>query len=192
MKKYLICFGLTFWCGVAGASLIADANEAANIAEARNIIQGFAKDLGGRLKSAMKEGGPVKAIDVCRLEAAEVTEKASEASGWFVARTSLKVRNPGNEADDWELKRLRDFNDLRASGVEPKKIEYSEIVEADGERQFRFMKAIPTQKLCLTCHGADLKGDVKDALNSYYPDDQAIGFKEGDLRGAFTLIKPLR
>jgi hypothetical protein len=50
------------------------------------------------------------------------------------------------------------------------------------------MKTIPTQGLCLGCHGGNLSEDVKFELNLLYPNDQATDFKEGDIREAFSPI----
>ncbi len=36
-----------------------------------------------------------------------------------------------------------------------------------------------------------MKEPVKAKLAELYPDDRATGYKEGDIRGAFTLSKPL-
>jgi hypothetical protein len=68
---------------------------------------------------------------------------------------------------------------------------YAERVEANGTKTFRFMKAIPTAELCLACHGKDLAPEVAAEIAESYPDDQATGFALGDIRGAFTLSKPL-
>ena len=45
------------------------------------------------------------------------------------------------------------------------------------------------QPMCLNCHGekAVLAPGVQDALNKIYPDDKAVGYKEGDLRGAWHI-----
>jgi hypothetical protein len=53
------------------------------------------------------------------------------------------------------------------------------------------MKAIPTAAQCLNCHGESISPEVDAKLKALYPNDQARGFKEGDLRGAFTLAKPV-
>jgi hypothetical protein len=45
--------------------------------------------------------------------------------------------------------------------------------------------------LCLTCHGENIASEVDAKLKELYPYDQARGFREGDLRGAFTIAKPL-
>jgi hypothetical protein len=53
------------------------------------------------------------------------------------------------------------------------------------------MKAIPTGEICLACHGESISPDVATAIREAYPQDQATGFSLGDIRGAFTLSKPL-
>jgi hypothetical protein len=53
------------------------------------------------------------------------------------------------------------------------------------------MKAIPTAELCLKCHGGDIDAKVAERLDALYPDDQARGYNQGDIRGAFTFRKSL-
>ena len=53
---------------------------------------------------------------------------------------------------------------------------------------FRCTKAIPTAaEPCLMCHGSGLDPALKAEIDRLYPDDQATGFKAGELRGAFTV-----
>ena len=100
----------------------------------------------------------------------------------------MKRRNTDNSADAWERAVLETFEARKAAGEDPAKLEYVAEVDQGGEATFRYMKAIPTQAVCLACHGGDaVSPEVEAALKRYYPDDQARGFKEGDLRGAFTL-----
>ena len=51
-------------------------------------------------------------------------------------------------------------------------------------------EAIGTEQVCLNCHAAEIKPDVEKLLQ-LYPQDTARGFAVGDIRGAFTLSKPL-
>ena len=53
------------------------------------------------------------------------------------------------------------------------------------------MKAIPTGKPCLTCHGAEIKSNIVAKINELYPYDKAKNFKVGDIRGAFSVIIPI-
>jgi hypothetical protein len=68
---------------------------------------------------------------------------------------------------------------------------WQEIADDGGRREFRFMKAITTQPLCLTCHGEAISPEVAAKLSELYPDDRATGFREGDLRGAFVVTRVL-
>ena len=52
------------------------------------------------------------------------------------------------------------------------------------------MRAIPTEALCLTCHGETLAPELAAAIAREYPNDQATGFKLGELRGAFRVVWP--
>ena len=183
-----LLFGLVL-SSQSGAAM-ADDNSAL-VPEARGIIQQFSGTLGRELKTALEAGGPVAAIEVCNLKAPGIAEQASGASGWQVGRTALKLRNPRNAPDDWEKGVLTTFASRAAAGEDLTKVERTEVVERDGHRTFRFMKAIPTAELCVTCHGAALKPEVQARLKELYPTDQAMGFAVGDLRGAFTLSKRL-
>ena len=53
------------------------------------------------------------------------------------------------------------------------------------------MKAIPTDSVCLGCHGTDLSPDVSRILADLYPVDRATGYSEGDIRGAFVTTRKL-
>ena len=129
---------------------------------------------------------------MCTVKAPEIAGSVADASGWSVARTSLKLRNQGNAPDAWEQKVLEDFEVRKAGGEVAKTLDFSEVVELDGIKTFRYMKAIPTDAVCLNCHGGDnVKAEVAEKLQALYSDDQARGYHEGDLRGAFTLQKTL-
>ncbi|MGM0774574.1 MAG: c-type heme family protein, partial [Pseudomonadota bacterium] len=41
----------------------------------------------------------------------------------------------------------------------------------------------------LGCHGKSIDPEVKAKLDELYPEDQATGFSEGDLRGAFVVTR---
>lgn len=162
-------------------------------AKARGIVKEFAGQLQGELKAGMEAGGPTQAIAVCRDKAPEIAAVLSSRYGGRVARTSLKTRNSGNEPDAWETKVLKEFEARKAKGEDPAQIEHAEIVTANGQKQFRYMKAIaigPNQP-CLKCHGATLDPAVSAKLKDLYPADKATGYKEGELRGAFTLSQSM-
>ncbi len=160
-------------------------------AKSRAAVKTFAKRLKGELVAAIKSGGPVAAIGVCNSAAPAIAHETSEATGWRVGRTALKLRNPANAPDDWERKVLERFEAEIARGTDPKTLEHYEVATLDGKRVFRYMKAIPVAKPCLTCHGAKLEPKLAARIKALYPEDQATGFSLGQLRGAFTIVQPL-
>ena len=188
--RYLL---LTAACALllGGQPVLAAHHSDPLLSEARQA----AKALGGRLKGevmkSMKAKGPVGTIDFCSRRAPEIAREVSQQTGWEVGRTSLKYRNPANRPDDWERQVLESFEARKAAGEPVKTLEHGEVVELDGRKYYRYMKAIPTGKPCLNCHGAEVKPGVEQALKRLYPEDRARGFKLGDIRGAFTLRKAL-
>ncbi len=163
-----------------------------NADEAKGIIKQFAVQLQSELKAAIASGGPVKAIGVCEKRAPAIAAELSKATGWDVGRTSLKVRNAKLDTPDaWETTVLEQFDARKAAGEDVQTMAKAEAVETDQGKVFRFMKAIPTQEVCLACHGTAITPEVAAALDEHYPQDRARGYRLGDIRGAFSLSKPL-
>jgi hypothetical protein len=154
--------------------------------QARQKTKALAGALQTELKASLQKDGPVAAIQVCH-ERAPVIAKQISADGWVVGRTALKIRNPDNIPDEWERETLSLFAKELAKGVSANKLSASAIKEST----YRYMQAIPTGGVCLTCHGENLSPDIAQQISLLYPDDKAIGFRLGQLRGAFTLSKSL-
>ena len=154
----------------------------------------LAMQLGGQLKAelgkAIAEGGPMAAINVCYLRAPEIAAQLSQASGARVGRTALRVRNPSNAPDDLERTVLEQFAADLGSGPIDRPLEAAFEIRRGDAVERRYMRAIPTDALCLTCHGESLAPELADAIARNYPGDQATGFKLGQLRGAFSVVWP--
>lgn len=193
MKKTLVAVAVALLTGCASEPKEPAAPPVdPNVAQARGITKNFADSLRSELTAGMQAGGPTNAIAVCKDKAPAIAKAEKDKSGWQkVGRTSLKLRNPSNAPDDWELAVLKKFDQRKAAGEDPAKIEYSEVVAAGGKKTFRYMKAIPTQEVCLACHGEKIDKATAAKLAKLYPKDKARGFKVGDLRGAFTMTKDL-
>lgn len=161
--------------------------------QANQRIADFSQALKGQLQAAIKQGGLINAVSVCKSVAPAIAAENSK-DGWTLTRTSLRVRNSDNTPDEWELSQLQQFELVNASGQQPadKPIVASEFIVNDGNTQFRYMKAIPTQQLCLGCHGSNIEPEVSALLSKTYPDDKAVNFALGDIRGAFSLKKDIK
>lgn len=169
----------------------ASVDQEAQIQEARMVIQEFAGKLGEHMQQGLKDGGFENAIGVCNEKAPEVAAAVSSNSAWQVGRTSLKYRNPDNAPDQWESMVLNKFEELNKAGQPIGQMDYLEVVEQDGQKQVRYMKAIGLKPGCLNCHAAEIDPKVEARLNELYPDDKARGYEVGDVRGAFTMTKTL-
>ena len=155
--------------------------------EARQQTKQLAIQLKKTLKKSMKADGPEAAIKVCNTRAPEIAAELSQGD-WTVGRTALKIRNGNNAPDAWEAAVMQDFAARLKDGADPKSLEASKT--EDGT--FRYMKAIPTGGVCLACHGEKIAQPIVAKLDELYANDQARGFKQGELRGAFTLSKTLK
>lgn len=182
----VIVFGLTL-----SAPAVFAADHADELQSSRETVKEFMQTLKSELQRSMQEGGPVNAVSVCNLTAPAIANTYSIRNGWEVGRTSLKLRNPANAPDDWERSALERFEERKLAGDDPAQMEYYEVTRENGDKMFRYMKAIPTSRPCLACHGEALDAIVKTRIETLYPDDQALGFREGDIRGAFTITQPL-
>ena len=163
----------------------------AEIAAAKTAIKELATSLQSELKAAMQTGGPVAAIGVCNTKAMPITQKVAAEEGMHLSRVSLKNRNPVNLPNEWQATVLEDFQRQKAEGKAIDSLAWSETVTVNGEQEFRFMKAIPTGKICLMCHGTEISPQIEQVLADLYPADRATGYGEGDIRGAFVVTRQL-
>lgn len=176
-----------------GAGFCADT---ARQEQAAGTAMDFMRELGGALKKQLAAGGPAGAVDVCGGLAPSIAGRISRETGWKVTRVGTRVRNPLlGMPDSWELNVLDEFGKRAARGEDIDKMSYSQVVtESNGEKFFRYMKAIAVKQPCLACHGTaeQISPEVKTMLKERYPHDQATGYKVGDLRGAISIKEPLQ
>ncbi len=192
MQRHQQCCMAVMAC-FSALALPAYANEAQLLEEARTIPQKMVPKLLEVLQGEILKTGHVGAIAVCRDKAPQMAKGLSEQTGWAIRRVSMKNRNPKAVPDAWEQAVLQDFERRLAAGEDPTKIDKGELVTVDGQKMYRYMKALPTQGLCLDCHGKtnSLAPGVEAKLKELYPYDKATGYDEKQIRGAITAKKPL-
>ena len=160
------------------------------VEQSRQLANQLGSQLKSELTAAIAAGGPVSAIDVCHTRAPQIAARLSQESGAKVGRTALRVRNPANAPDGTEREVLEQFGAELASGKAQGPLETVFEIDRGGQVERRYMRAIPTDALCLTCHGKSLAPEVAAAIARDYPGDQATGFEQGQLRGAFVVTWP--
>jgi hypothetical protein len=181
---------------LAGCSSMPSAEKLATATdEARATADGLIKTLGGELQGALKAGGAAEAISVCKAKAPQVAAAAAEKSGFQIKRVSPKNRNPKAVPDAWETDAQAALEARLAAGEKPETLDMTAVVDApDGKgKVFRYAKALVTLPVCTACHGpADsIAEDVKARLAAEYPQDKAIGYVPGKIRGILSMKKPL-
>ncbi len=166
-----------------------DAGQA--LADSKATVGEFMQTLKQELQASMQAGGPVNAVNVCNLTAPAIANTYSAREGREVGRTSLRVRNPANAPLAWQRAVLESFEQRKQAGEDVTALEFHELITTEGVSELRYMKAIPTLQLCLACHGESVDSVVRTRLEELYPEDQAMGYRVGDIRGAFSVTQVL-
>lgn len=178
---------------VVFVGLNALADETALLGEARQVASAVPPKLLQVLNEEISKNGPASAVNVCHDKAPQMAKAASEKTGWTIRRVSLRNRNPKAVPDAWERATLQEFDSRAAAGEDPAKLEKFTLVDNAGRKEFRYMKALPVQPVCLACHGAAdaIAPNVATQIRTLYPNDQGTGYSLGQIRGAMTIRKAL-
>lgn len=159
----------------------------------RTTAMDFMKDLKGILINQIQTNGILQAVSVCSDTAQLLTNNFGVQKGVYIKRVSLKSRNVNNVPDDFEKLILNKFSLMQQNNELNSDTEYAEIVEEGEFKYLRYLKPIIVQAECLNCHGSEneILPEVKQLISQAYPDDKAVGYKIGDLRGAVSVKKAI-
>lgn len=146
------------------------------------IAMNTQKLLGKNLKGTMKSEGPVAAVAFCNAKANPLTAEMEQKFGATIKRVSDKPRNIKNAPNEVEAKIITDYITSLQAGKKLKPITQE---EKDGK--IHFYAPIKVKGLCLTCHGDAITQPVDSILKVKYPNDKAIGYKDGELRGIWSI-----
>jgi hypothetical protein len=154
--------------------------------DAAAVTTEFQQQLGRALRAAVAKGGYADAISTCA-QAAPAIAGSFARPDRRVYRVGTRVRNPRQGTPDEIDRRLLEQLATQPRGAQAWELERNAAGQATGLRVARAIRV--GADLCLKCHGSpdDLAPGVPDVLRATYPNDQAIGYKLGDLRGAFVV-----
>ncbi len=156
---------------------------------AKPVAQKLLMTIRDELTRALAKGGPVDAISVCQIQAPKLTSEVRDRSRpagtiFLLKRTSNLVRNPADAPDPAERQALQIYLEAesRHESLPP---DLLQKVVSEGKTTYRYYQPIRVAALCLSCHGdpASLSPDVRAVLRERYPQDRAVGYKDGDFRG---------
>jgi hypothetical protein len=156
-------------------------------AAAAALADSLGRDLQGTLQRLLATDGPEAAIGFCADSAQARTVRFASA-GRSVRRVTLRPRNPANAPDSAERAMLEAFAALDAAGQLP--VDTAQVmIDAAGVRAVAYLRPIRIAAPCLTCHGdpAKIAPAIRARLAARYPTDQATGYREGELRGAWSV-----
>jgi hypothetical protein len=184
-----------FSAGLVQAQTVPAGLTPAEVESARGVASALLNQLGQALKTSITNDGPVAAVGVCKDVAPSIAANLSSQQGVQVKRVGTRVRNPNaGVPNGWQKEALSEFDARLAQGEKPADLEYWRVVDGtQGKRELRFAKAIVTQQLCITCHGKpeDIPAPLLEKIRAEYPQDEAIGYRVGQLRGAVVVTRAL-
>ncbi len=168
---------------VSDADLMAKGNELG-----REIVKASQGVLQQALLSAIENEGLVGAVAYCNANAYEIVQGLEDSLDVDIKRVSRKPRNPLDKPDSAEQVILEayayDFSPTNA---------VNQILELD-EKTLIFTQPIAIANgLCLNCHGSpgdEVNDEVLAIIQSKYPDDKALGYSLGELRGMWSVKIP--
>ncbi len=146
-------------------------------AETVERARALAATFKGSLKEALIEGledGPAEAMGACGILAPELAAELS-VDGVRIGRTSHRLRNPANEAAPWIRPLVEEYLQTAPGAA-------SKAVWVD-DSTVGYVEPLYIGKPCLVCHGEAVAEGVLAEIRAIYPEDNAIGYREGEFRG---------
>jgi hypothetical protein len=151
----------------------------------REVTKSSFQVLSSALLSAIESQGIPHALKFCNLQAIPLTDSLAEAYKVEVSRVSIKNRNTLNMADSLDLVFLEL---MQQNLILHKKTSDTIVMSVDGA--LTYMSPIIIAPPCLQCHGmpeTDIKSQNLSLIKTLYPDDKAIGYQLGELRGMWKI-----
>ncbi len=144
------------------------------------------KTLGSNLIKAVNEGGVAYAINFCNVHAYPLVDSLEKKFKAKIRRASHRSRNPKDIPTEYESKVLKEYQALLEDG----KVGNPKVELLDAHTLIYTKPIILDNQVCLNCHG--IPGDQilqenLELIKTLYPEDNAVGFQIGELRGIWSI-----
>jgi hypothetical protein len=178
-----VFIGLMVWLGSPAIALSDPSNptEVGKAVEAIENLTQMRSDLASYLNDSSDPVTPETFKQVCKPVGMKGKEIAQE-NGWQIKQIASKYRNPDHKPNLAEQIALAKFNN------NPELIGFWQEDSVNGEKGLHYFRRINVEKSCLACHG--MKNNRPEFIKNKYPQDLAFDFKEGDLRGMYSVFIP--
>ena len=136
------------------------------------------------LTEKTRAGGPAFAIKSCHIDVIGIIQRIGRQEGVAAGRTSDRLRSRANAPLPWAAALVTANAGRRAADVPGFVVDLGNKVGV--------LRPIAERPMCAACHGAanKLEPPVRAALRDRYPQDQAVGFADGEIRGWFWVEMP--
>ncbi len=154
----------------------------------KEIAMATADKMLAEVAKNMKEGGVAQAVPFCNAHADSITNEIASNHGVSIKRTSHLLRNEKFKPSTREQEIITQYQKQKSD-----KQEIKPIVEKNEDGSIQFYAPIKLVQKCTTCHGVlgeTLTPKNDSIIKVLYPMDKAIGFKEGDIRGIWSINFP--
>ena len=182
MKKLITISLTTIMCSSLMA-MNAKPNHASVKKEGIKYIKMLGMTLKSELKAKLKEDkSGLGAIGFCANKAEEITKDVNTKLPSYasVRRTANRLRNPNNKADNIDKKVMQEYE----QSIQNKTFSPKNLKIVDVNSTTRVYKPLVVKKVCLKCHGSHVSDSIKKVIAFKYPNDKALNFKAGEVRGA--------
>jgi hypothetical protein len=138
------------------------------------------KTLMGQLQAAMGRGGIEEAVKYCNVNAYPLTDSISNKFNVSISRAAERNRNPENSLQEQDVPVFEQYKNNEDLGS---------LVKTHGDDIY-FYKPINLKGFCVSCHG-NIENNIGEEnyalIKKLYPNDKAINFSPGDLRGMWKI-----
>lgn len=155
------------------------------LTQGRIIASRTQRAIKAELQAAMRAGGLEQAVSTCSVKAMPLTDSISSVYDVSIRRLAKKNRNPANATNKEEDEIYKAY---LLAWIEQRPLYESLVADQDGHPVY--YRPIKVDGLCLNCHGSvgeQIPQNLAGKIAALYPEDKAIDFKEGQLRGMWAI-----
>ncbi|MGV0922628.1 Tll0287-like domain-containing protein [Empedobacter tilapiae] len=130
--------------------------------------------------SAIETGGTEYAIEFCNTKAISLTDSISKTNQIRIQRLSDKNRNPNNAIKT-------DVDKIAWQRINQNEKEF--LLKGNNNEVYYYKPIILGVPACVKCHGSsvDIERNTQKNIKDKYPNDLAVNYKLGDLRGMWKI-----
>lgn len=132
------------------------------------------------VSDAIQKGGVEFAIEFCNLEAVPLTDSISKKFDVKIQRLTDKNRNPENSITS-------EFDAVAWQKIKSKQSDF--IAQKKSGEIYYYKPIMMGMPTCIQCHGTrnDISKKTLELIDLKYPEDQAVDYEMGDLRGMWKI-----